>query len=137
MHVAQRSPNTQEFEMIKSIVIAISLTTLTLPGAFAQSNPSVEVYQAPSEAQQNRPNQAADTSHPALNPIPATHQVTRAEVRHELEELEAAGYSPAQGDDSSYPADLLAAEEKVAAKHRAERDAMMSAGQSGQTKPTP
>jgi len=40
---------------------------------------------------------------------PATHQVTRAEVRHELEELEAAGYNPSQGDDVSYPADLQAA----------------------------
>ncbi|WP_407945622.1 DUF4148 domain-containing protein [Paraburkholderia elongata] len=68
---------------------------------------------------------------------PATHQVTRAEVRHELEELEAAGYNPFQGDDVSYPADLQAAEEKVAAKHQAERDAVMSAGQNGQAKPAP
>jgi Domain of unknown function (DUF4148) len=66
---------------------------------------------------------------------PATHRLTRAEVMHELEELEAAGYNPSQGDDGSYPADLQAAEEKVAAKHRAERAAAMSAGQSGQTMP--
>jgi hypothetical protein len=70
-------------------------------------------------------------------PEPATHQLTRAEVMHELEELEAAGYNPSQGDDGSYPADLQAAEEKVAAKHRAERDAVMSAGHNGQAKPTP
>jgi hypothetical protein len=70
-------------------------------------------------------------------PEPATHQLTRAEVMHELDELEAAGYNPSQGDDASYPADLQAAEEKVAAKHRAERDAMMNAGQNGQAKPTP
>lgn len=70
-------------------------------------------------------------------PDPATHQITRAEVRHELEELEAAGYNPSQGDDSSYPADLQAAQERVAAKHRAERDAAMSAGQSGPTMPMP
>lgn len=63
-------------------------------------------------------------------PEPATHQVTRAEVMHELEELEAAGYNPSQGDDGSYPADIQAAQEKVAAKHRAERAAAMSAGQS-------
>ena len=56
---------------------------------------------------------------------------------HELEELEAAGYDPSQGDDGSYPADIQAAQEKVAAKHRAERDAMMNAGQNGQAKPTP
>ncbi|MFM0313824.1 DUF4148 domain-containing protein [Paraburkholderia nemoris] len=70
-------------------------------------------------------------------PQPAPHQVTRAEVMHELEELEAAGYNPSQGDDGSYPADIQAAQEKVAAKHRAERDAMMNAGQNAQAKPTP
>ncbi|NPT61072.1 DUF4148 domain-containing protein [Paraburkholderia elongata] len=70
-------------------------------------------------------------------PEPATHQLTRAEVMHELEELEAAGYNPSQGDDGSYPADLQAAEEKVAAKHRAERDAVMNAGQNGPAKPSP
>lgn len=70
-------------------------------------------------------------------PEPATHQLTRAEVMHELEELEAAGYNPSQGDDGSYPADLQAAAEKVAAKHRADRDAVMNAGQNGQAKPLP
>ncbi|MGF6778483.1 DUF4148 domain-containing protein [Paraburkholderia sp. GAS334] len=70
-------------------------------------------------------------------PEPTTHQVTRAEVMHELEELEAAGYNPSQGDDGAYPADLQAAEEKVAAKHRAERNAVTSAGQTAQTKPAP
>ncbi|MGF6506025.1 DUF4148 domain-containing protein [Paraburkholderia sp. 32] len=63
---------------------------------------------------------------------PEPHQVTRAEVMHELEELEAAGYNPSVGDDGSYPADIQAAEAKVAAMHRAERGAAMSAGQSGQ-----
>ncbi|MEX3936619.1 DUF4148 domain-containing protein [Paraburkholderia phymatum] len=67
----------------------------------------------------------------------ATHQRTRAEVMHELEELEAAGYNPSQGDDGSYPADIQAAEEKVAAKHRAERDAAMSAGGNRQATPAP
>ncbi|WP_233805190.1 DUF4148 domain-containing protein [Paraburkholderia sp. HP33-1] len=62
---------------------------------------------------------------------PEPHQVTRAEVRHELEELEAAGYNPSMGDDGSYPADIQAAEAKVAAMHRAERAAATSAGQSG------
>ena len=68
---------------------------------------------------------------------PAAHQVTRAEVRHELEELEAAGYNPAQGDDPTYPADIQAAEAKVAAKHQAERNAVAGIVQSGQTTPTP
>jgi hypothetical protein len=67
-------------------------------------------------------------------PEPPTHRVTRAEVMQELYELEAAG---SQGDDGSYPADLQAAQEKVAAKHRAERNAVMSAGQNGQAKPAP
>ncbi|MCC8400631.1 DUF4148 domain-containing protein [Paraburkholderia sp. MMS20-SJTN17] len=62
---------------------------------------------------------------------PEPHQVTRAEVVHELEELEAAGYNPSQGDDGSYPADIQAAEAKVAAMHRAERSAAANAGQSG------
>ncbi|MFM0027877.1 DUF4148 domain-containing protein [Paraburkholderia madseniana] len=70
-------------------------------------------------------------------PEPPTHRVTRAEVMQELYELEAAGYNPSQGDDGSYPADLQAAQEKVAAKHRAERNAVMSAGQNGQAKPAP
>ncbi|MGF6372508.1 hypothetical protein OKW40_005324 [Paraburkholderia sp. RAU6.4a] len=64
---------------------------------------------------------------------PEPHQVTRAEVMHELEELEAAGYNPSTGDDGSYPADLQAAEAKVAAMHRTERAAAMNAEQSGQT----
>lgn len=62
---------------------------------------------------------------------PEPHQVTRADVMHELEELEAAGYNPSAGDDGTYPADIQEAEAKVAAKHRAERDAAMSAGQGG------
>ena len=70
-------------------------------------------------------------------PDPPAHRVTHAEVMHELYELEAAGYNPSQGDDGSYPADLQAAQEKVAAKHRAERNAVMSAGQNGQAKPAP
>jgi Domain of unknown function (DUF4148) len=68
---------------------------------------------------------------------PAAHQLTRAEVRHELEELEAAGYNPALGDDVDYPADIQAAEAKVAAKHQAERNAVAGVVQIGPTTPTP
>ena len=68
---------------------------------------------------------------------PTTHHLTRAEVRHELEELEAAGYNPFLGDDVDYPDDIQAAEAKVAAKHQAERNALMGMGQTGQTKSTP
>ena len=49
----------------------------------------------------------------------------------------AVGYNPAQGDEVDYPADIQAAEAKVAAKHQAERSAVMGLGQTGQTKPTP
>jgi Domain of unknown function (DUF4148) len=69
------------------------------------------------------------SAHAQTVSAPEPHQVTRAEVMHELEELEAAGYDPSQGDDGSYPADIQAAEAKVAAMHRAERSAAMSAGQ--------
>ena len=55
---------------------------------------------------------------------PGTHQVTRAEVRHELEELEAAGYDPSRGDESDYPADIQEAERKVAAMHAAQASAL-------------
>nr|WP_144150491.1 DUF4148 domain-containing protein [Paraburkholderia sp. BCC1885] len=41
--------------------------------------------------------------------------VTRAEVRADLVRLEQAGYSPSGGANANYPADVLAAEAKVAA----------------------
>ncbi|MFM0209946.1 DUF4148 domain-containing protein [Paraburkholderia sediminicola] len=43
--------------------------------------------------------------------------VTRAQVRAELVQLEKAGYTPARGEDPNYPADLQAAEAKVAAQN--------------------
>ncbi len=42
-------------------------------------------------------------------------QITRAQVRAELVQLEKAGYNPARGEDPNYPADIQAAEAKVAA----------------------
>jgi hypothetical protein len=45
-------------------------------------------------------------------------------VRHELEELEAAGYDPSRGDESDYPADIQEAERKVAAMHAAQQSAL-------------
>jgi hypothetical protein len=44
--------------------------------------------------------------------------VTRASVKAELAELEAAGYNP-QGPQENYPVDLMAAEQRVAAAHSA------------------
>jgi hypothetical protein len=45
--------------------------------------------------------------------------ITRAQVRAELIELEKAGYNPSHGEDPYYPADIQAAEAKVAAQHAA------------------
>jgi cytochrome c556 len=45
--------------------------------------------------------------------------VTRAQVRAELIQLEKAGYNPARGEDPYYPADIQAAEAKVAAQNGA------------------
>ncbi|CAB3673918.1 DUF4148 domain-containing protein [Paraburkholderia rhynchosiae] len=64
-------------------------------------------------------------AHAQASPSAGTHQLTRAEVMHELEELEAAGYNPSLGDDSSYPADIQEAERKVAAMHAAQQSALM------------
>jgi hypothetical protein len=43
--------------------------------------------------------------------------VTRAQVRAELVQLEKAGYNPARGEDPYYPADIQAAEARVAAQN--------------------
>ena len=45
--------------------------------------------------------------------------VTRAQVRAELVQLEKAGYNPARGEDPYYPADIQAAEARVAAQNGA------------------
>ena len=45
--------------------------------------------------------------------------VTRAQVRAELIQLEKAGFNPASGEDPNYPADIQAAEAKVAAQNDA------------------
>ncbi|SAK89408.1 purine nucleoside phosphorylase [Caballeronia hypogeia] len=42
--------------------------------------------------------------------------LTRAQVKAELVQLERAGYSPAMGEQANYPADIQAAEAKVAAQ---------------------
>jgi hypothetical protein len=44
--------------------------------------------------------------------------VTRAQVRADLVQVERAGYNPARGDDINYPADIQAAEAKVALNDR-------------------
>jgi Domain of unknown function (DUF4148) len=43
--------------------------------------------------------------------------LTRADVRAQLVQLEKAGYNPASADNATYPADLQAAEARVAAEN--------------------
>ncbi|NPT46489.1 DUF4148 domain-containing protein [Paraburkholderia sp. 1N] len=45
--------------------------------------------------------------------------LTRAQVRAELIQLEKAGYQPGQGDNTTYPTQIQAAEAKVAAQNGA------------------
>ena len=45
--------------------------------------------------------------------------LTRAQVRAELVQLENAGYHPGDGDNTTYPAQIQAAEAKVAAQNDA------------------
>ncbi|CAB3806818.1 hypothetical protein LMG28614_06468 [Paraburkholderia ultramafica] len=43
--------------------------------------------------------------------------LTRAEVKAQLKQVEQAGYNPGASDDASYPADIQAAEARVAAQN--------------------
>lgn len=52
---------------------------------------------------------------PVLSFAQSTAPVTRAEVRADLVRVEQAGYNPARGNDNDYPADIQAAEAKIAA----------------------
>lgn len=49
----------------------------------------------------------------------STGPVTRAQVRADLVNMEGAGYKPAKRDEASYPADIQAAEARVAAQRGA------------------
>ncbi|MEX3956151.1 DUF4148 domain-containing protein [Trinickia sp. EG282A] len=53
---------------------------------------------------------------PTLSFAQSNGQVTRAQVRAELIQVEQAGYNPGLADDPNYPADIQAAEAKVAAQ---------------------
>ncbi|RQS09229.1 DUF4148 domain-containing protein [Burkholderia sp. Bp8998] len=53
--------------------------------------------------------------------------LTRAQVREELIRLEAAGYDPSKGDDGEYPADIQAAQAKLAEQDRARMAASAAA----------
>ncbi|MGU7770772.1 DUF4148 domain-containing protein [Burkholderia sp. MR1-5-21] len=68
----------------------------------------------------------------AQSPAP----LTRAQVMEELYRLEAAGYNPSAGDEGNYPADIQAAEAKVAAQQAAQAAAAAAAPQSGMSTQT-
>ena len=61
--------------------------------------------------------------------------VTRAQVRAELVQLEKAGYNPAAADDATYPADIQAAEAKVAAQNDATGVGVVANGSSDTGRP--
>lgn len=54
--------------------------------------------------------------------------LTRAEVRADLVRAEQAGYNPAGGDDVKYPADVQAAEAKIAAQNDLQLNAQAVGG---------
>jgi hypothetical protein len=60
---------------------------------------------------------AASLAAPALAFAQSNGPVTRAQVRADLVAVEKAGYNPALASDPYYPADIQAAEAKVAAQH--------------------
>jgi Domain of unknown function (DUF4148) len=53
---------------------------------------------------------------PALGFAQSNAPLTRADVRADLVRVEQAGYHPSTSDDATYPADIQAAEAKVAAQ---------------------
>jgi len=57
--------------------------------------------------------------------------LTRAQVRAELVQLEKAGYNPSASNDATYPAEIQAAEAKVAAQINATGGAANGSSQSG------
>ncbi|MFP3566108.1 DUF4148 domain-containing protein [Paraburkholderia sp. SIMBA_030] len=71
---------------------------------------------------------------PALTFAQATSgQLTRAQVRADLIRVEQAGYNPSAGDDQDYPADIQAAEAKIAEQDgaRLAADAVGGTAQAG------
>jgi hypothetical protein len=54
---------------------------------------------------------------PAVSFAQSEQPVTRAEVKAQLKQVEQAGYKPGASDDASYPADIQAAEARVAAQN--------------------
>lgn len=57
---------------------------------------------------------------PVLSFAQSNAPLTRAEVRADLVRVEQAGYNPSTSDDANYPADIQAAEAKVAAQDQSQ-----------------
>ncbi len=60
---------------------------------------------------------AATLGAPVLSFAQSSAPLTRAEVRADLVRVEQAGYNPSRGDDVNYPADVQAAEARIAAQN--------------------
>ncbi len=54
---------------------------------------------------------------PVVSFAQSEQPVTRAEVKAQLTQLEKAGYNPGKSSDATYPADIQAAEARVAAQN--------------------
>lgn len=71
---------------------------------------------------------ASAVAAPVYSFAQSTQPLTRAEVRADLVRVEQAGYRPGRGDDINYPADIQAAEAKVAAGQYAQNSAQHDMG---------
>jgi hypothetical protein len=60
---------------------------------------------------------AAVLAVPAVSFAQSNQPLTRAQVKAELVQIEAAGYNPATANDYDYPANIQAAEARVAAQN--------------------
>ncbi|SAK71681.1 membrane protein [Caballeronia hypogeia] len=65
---------------------------------------------------------------PAISFAQTGSTVTRSEVKQDLQRVEAAGYDPARSDQTSYPADIKAAEKRASSQSNAYNADMNSYG---------
>jgi hypothetical protein len=74
---------------------------------------------------------AAVLAVPVVSFAQSNQPVTRAQVRAELVQLEKAGYVPSNSNDTQYPANIQAAEAKVAASNAGAQDSGYGASTNG------
>ncbi|SAK67783.1 membrane protein [Caballeronia temeraria] len=65
---------------------------------------------------------------PALSFAQADSSTTRAQVKQDLRQVEAAGYDPSRSDQTSYPSDIQAAESRASRQGNASHADMNSYG---------